>query len=72
MLNINATEVTIIRCEKCGIGLEFSRIRTRKSGFDKGHIVGELRRKGWAIGKKCLCPRCRETPREWHLRHSGA
>ena len=44
---------TIIFCDKCGIGLQFSSIEP------KWFVIKKARENGWSVGKRHLCPECR-------------
>jgi hypothetical protein len=61
MLKVSVYKVVV--CDKCGGSL-------RMPDYGKITLIRELRRTGWAIGRKCLCPSCRETPQTYHT-HAG-
>lgn len=49
---------TIIFCDKCGIGIQFSSIEP------KWFVIKKARDNGWSIGKQHLCPECRDGSRK--------
>jgi hypothetical protein len=63
MLHINGKRVWEVVCERCGGVIHVH--------GNKNTAVRELRGYGWAVGRKCLCPACRETPQGYH-RHDGS
>lgn len=48
---------TSIFCDKCGNGFSFDGIEP------KWFMIEMARKKGWSIGKRHLCPNCRERKR---------
>ena len=50
--------VTTVFCDKCGIGLWFRGI------VPKWLVVKKAREYGWSIGKRHLCPECRDRGRK--------
>ena len=57
MVNVNGTRVWEVICQKCGSVIHVH--------GNKALAVKQLRGYGWAIGKKCLCSVCRETPQNF-------
>ena len=51
----------IVWCEKCNHHFYFDGYEKKQS------IIKFLRQNDWAIGKKVLCPQCRETPQSYHI-----
>jgi len=58
MLKLNYYEVARVRCDKCNNVVEFP-------SLGKDGLIKEVRRFGWSIGKRCLCPSCREIPQSY-------
>ena len=54
MLNLNYVEVAYICCDKC-------RTTVQLPAYGKSSLIREARKLGWAVGKRCLCPQCRDT-----------
>lgn len=47
-------------CDKCGNSVVFSKT-TDEWIPSKTHLVRIARKNGWSIGKRVLCPKCRNT-----------
>ena len=58
MLKVNVKKFITVWCDQCKKSVVM---------FDdeKQFLVTELRRRGWSIGRNCLCPVCKKTPEQW-------
>lgn len=45
-------------CDKCGDAIEYKRA-TNAWLPSKTHLVAFAREEGWSVGKRVLCPKCR-------------
>ena len=46
------------KCDKCGAFNYAQTIQTKKV------LTASLRKEGWRIGKRTICPKCRSTPKK--------
>jgi hypothetical protein len=61
MLNVNGERIWEVACESCG---DVIHVRGNKK-----LAVAALRRSCWTVGRRCLCPKCRNAPREQRKRN---
>ncbi len=45
-------------CDKCGTTIDYKR-ESNKWLPGKKHLVAWARKDGWSVGKRVLCPKCR-------------